>query len=404
VADTPETALKELADAATHLTPASGDAAISAAFLLGWRIGLAQDWAAKGEHVPWPDDDPGLVDGGDRWAVLKGQIAATARRLVGPAPLPDLGEAPPAAQTVGACRRALLQRLYTGDQFHGIAFTLGVNLEALCAGTAAGDVRAEIPRVKLPLIALASRFPPHAAHAVINSLTLWEEQLARHAPDPEKLRRQGGVWRSVLAGDVAPQDLLRLSDYIGTAEQVVARLHELALRALRSQLAVPALVAFVLLAGGLAAMFLSDKVAAGATSVVVALGLSWKGIGQFFGRAAAQGEQALWDGQLDWTIAYRATVSLRDPRKIAMREVVFVRARRRVRGQRSRRGQEHYDTWQKWLRTWPDSALSEPAPAALAGAESSEGELRGADASGAVVVQAAAGELDGHDGHQAETP
>jgi hypothetical protein len=193
---------------------------------------------------------------------------------------------------------------------------------------------------------------------VINSLTLWEEQLVRHPLDPEKLRRQGGVWRSVLSGDVAARDLLRLSDYVGTAEQVVARLHELAVRALRSQLVVPALVVFVLLAGGLAAMFLSDKVAAGATSVLVALGLSWKGIGQFVGRAAAQGEQAVWAGQLDWTIAYRATVSLRDPAEIAMREVVFARTRRRLRGQRPRRGQEHFDTWQKWLRTWPDSALT----------------------------------------------
>ena len=80
----------------------------------------------------------------------------------------------------------------------------------------------------------------------------------------------------------------------------------------------PTLVALLVFAGGLAAMFLSDKVAAGATSVLVALGLGWKGIGQYFGRAAAQGEQALWNGQLDWTIAYRATVSLRDPAQIAM--------------------------------------------------------------------------------------
>jgi hypothetical protein len=369
VADSPETALKELADAATHVAPATGDPKISAAFLLGWRIGLAHDWAAEGKHVPWPDDDPGLDDGDDRWAVLKGQIAASAQRLLGAAELPDLGAAPPAAATVDACRRALLQRLYTGDQFHGIAFTLGVNLEALCAGE--GDLRAAIPRAKVPLIALASRFPPHAAHFVINSLTLWEEQLVHHALDPGKLRRQGGVWRSVLAGDVAAQDLLRLSDYIGTAEEVVARLHDFAVRALRSHLVIPALFVFVLLAGGLAAMFLSDKVAAGATSVLVALGLSWKGIGQYFGRAAAQGEQALWDAQLDWTIAYRATVSLRDPTGIAMREVVFVRARHRLRGQRPRRGQEHYDTWQKWLRTWPDSALtglpSSPASPQLPG-------------------------------------
>ncbi len=362
MADTPETGLNDFAQAATHWAPDVGDPKISAAFLLGWRIGLAHDWATQGAHVPWPDDDPGLDDGGVRWTVLKGQIAGAAQGLVGSDPLPDLGAAaPPTAQAVDDCRLALLQRLYTGDQFHGIAFTLGTHLEALCAGTAGSDLPAAIPRVKLPLIALASKLPPHAAHAVINSLTLWEEQLARHADrfDPEKLRQQGGVWRAVLSGDVGATDLLRLSDYIGTAEQVVARLHDFALRALRSELLLPALFIFALFAGGLLVMFLSDKVAAGATTVVAAIGLSWKGVGQYFGRAASQGEQALWDGQLDWTIAYRATISLRAPAEIAMREVVFTRPRRWFADRSTKRGREHYDTWQKWLRQWPDSALTE---------------------------------------------
>jgi hypothetical protein len=368
VADTPETGLNAFADAATQWAPQAGDPKIAAAFLLGWRIGLALDWATLGRHVSWPDDDPGLTGRGVRWAVLEGQIAATARALAaGGDPLPDLGPEPaaPAAETpVEAFRLALLPRLYVGDQFRGVAFTLGGQLEALCARerSSPADLRAleaEITEVKKPLIALASKFPPHAAHYVLNSLTLWEEQLGRHDFDAEKLRRQGGLWRSVLSGDVGAQDLLRLSDYIGTAEQVVARLHDFALRALRSQLIVPAVVVCVLLVGGLLVMFLSHKVAAGATSVVVALGLSWKGIGQYVGRAAAQGEQALWDGQLDWTIAYRATISLRDPAEIARGEVVFARARRRLRRQRVGRGQEHFEAWQKWLRTWPDSALTE---------------------------------------------
>jgi hypothetical protein len=92
---------------------------------------------------------------------------------------------------------------------------------------------------------------------------------------------------------------------------------------------------------------------------VAALGLGWKGIGQYFGRAASQGEQALWNGQLDWTIAYRATISLRAPGEIAMREVVFTRPRRWFAARSTKRGSEHFDTWQKWLRTWPDSALDE---------------------------------------------
>jgi hypothetical protein len=375
VADTSETALKAFADAATQWTAEAGDPKIATAFLLGWRVGLALDWTELGRHLAWPDDDQGLDDAGVRWKVLEGQIAAAAKELAaGADPLPDLGPQPSApaaagAETpVGKYQTALLPRLYVGDQFRGIAFTLGVDLEGLTAGTrpkteagAPTGLQAEITKVKKPLLALASKFPPHAAHYVLNSLTLWEEQLVVREQqfDPEQLRRQGGLWRSVLSGDVAAQDLLRLSDYIGTAEQVVARLHEFALRALRSQLVVPALAVLVLLVGGLAAMFLSHKVAAGATSVVVALGLSWKGIGQYFGRAAAQGEQALWNGQLDWTIAYRATISLRDPAQITMGEVVFTRARRRLARQRVGRGREHFDAWQKWLRAWPDSALTE---------------------------------------------
>jgi hypothetical protein len=375
VADTPETALHAFADAATQWTAEAGDPKIAAAFLLGWRVGLALDWTALGRHVAWPDDDQGLDDAGVRWDVLKGQIAEAAKGLAaGADPLPDLGPQPSAAAApdaptpVRAYRTALLPRLYVRDQFHGIAFSLGVDLEGLSAGTrpvtavgAPNGLQTEIAKVKTPLLALASKFPPHAAHYVLNSLTLWEEQLTvRKAQfDPEKLRRQGGLWRSVLSGDVAAQDLLRLSDYIGTAEQVVARLHEFALRALRSQLVVPALAVLVLLVGGLAAMFLSHKVAAGATSVLVALGLSWKGIGQYFGRAAAQGQQALWNGQLDWTIAYRATISLRDPGQIKMGDVVFKRARRRLRRERVGRGREHFDAWEKWLRAWPDSALTE---------------------------------------------
>jgi hypothetical protein len=363
--DAPAAGLSEFAGAAAKWTRQTGDPKLCAAFLLGWRIGLALDWAAKGEHELWPDDDPGLSEGDVRWAVLTGQIEQAAKDLTGEAgsrALPELGTAPPVkdSTTVDAYRRAVLQRLYVSEQFRGLAFALGAQLEGMCAGTrrvaraqpaedARRALKADIAEVKKPLLGLATKLPPNAAHSVINSLTLWEEQLDRHEGDfADKLRTQGGVWRSVLSGDVAAKDLLHLSDYIGTAEQVVARLHEFALRALRGQLVVPALLALVLLVAGVLVMVLSDKVAAGATSVVVALGVSWKGIGQYFGRAAAQGEQALWNGQLDWSIAYRATISLRDPTTIGMRDVMFARSR-------GRRG--HYQTWQKWLRAWPDFEL-----------------------------------------------
>jgi hypothetical protein len=308
-----------------------------------------------------------------------------------------------------------LQRLYVSDRFGGVAFTLGTALEGMCAGTrrASGgaekgwtqrDLTADIPEIKKQLLVLATRLPPNAAHGVINSLTLWEEQLECDGEyfDLEKLRTQGGVWRSVLSGEVAAKDLLHLSDYIGTAEEVVARLHDFAVTALRTQLVVPALLVIALLVAGVLVMVLSDKVAAGATAVIAALGLSWKGIGQYFGKAAANGEEALWNGQLDWTVAYRATISLRHPAGMTTREM---RSRRRAARERIKTSehplppqqaqeppspgpqarepaqkpegqvrqaqaqlaqvrkaqvrQAHFDTWQKWLRRWPVSELDD---------------------------------------------
>jgi hypothetical protein len=33
--------------------------------------------------------------------------------------------------------------------------------------------------------------------------------------------------------------------------------------------------------------------------VIAAFGLTWKGIGEFFGRVAAKGEAELWDAEID---------------------------------------------------------------------------------------------------------
>ena len=53
----------------------------------------------------------------------------------------------------------------------------------------------------------------------------------------------------------------------------------------------------------------SAEVAA-VSSLFAAFGLTWKGLGATVGKAAAKGEQAVWDAQVDWTIAFQVTVWL----------------------------------------------------------------------------------------------
>jgi hypothetical protein len=115
---------------------------------------------------------------------------------------------------------------------------------------------------------------------------------------------------------------------------------------LKSKAAMVVAVVVVLLIGlGLVLIFVPDKgdghVAAGVTSLIAAFGLTWKAIGGFFGRAAAKGEQALWDAQVDWTIAYRCTVPLVEPGDGDAKH---------------NRRNDHFATWKAWLERWPSLA------------------------------------------------
>jgi len=85
------------------------------------------------------------------------------------------------------------------------------------------------------LSTLASKLPANAAHATGNSLRLWRAWLsAEKAGDAkakeaaEDLLEQGRRWHEVLAGEVAAQDRLRLSDYVAAADSVTGKLRETA--------------------------------------------------------------------------------------------------------------------------------------------------------------------------------
>jgi hypothetical protein len=268
-----------------------------------------------------------------------------ARELLGDA-TPPLPAAWSRAE-VGTLRTSLLTQLYIVDDGVGKGFRLGHGLQQLCDPAAQDEgARAEtasIPPLKQLLVDLGTKLPPHAGHSVRNSLTRWEEQIGEPGA-ATALRRQGDMWRAILAGELAAKDILRLSDYVGTAEEVVERLRQLVLRSLR-RLWVGAVIVLALVVIGVLILVVgtsNSAITVGAGSLLAAFGLTWKGLGTLLGRAAAQGEQALWDAQVDWTIAYRATVTTEPPPpdpRIAHRG-------------------RHVETWRAWRARWPE--LDEP--------------------------------------------
>jgi hypothetical protein len=308
--------------------PPPGDPKISQSFLLGWRVALATGTLEDIDYLG--------LDGAALGKVLKAQIVGAAKELVtGDAiALPELGDLP----APEAFHHDLLAAIAATDPVLARAFHLGLSLQRFCDGTtvAAG----EIAELKKLLLALASKFPPNAAHSVLNSLTLWEGR----TPVCDQLQRQGHVWRPILAGEVAAKDLLHLSDYVGTAEQVVGRLRDITRQALKSQLKwLVGLVALLIVAGVVLLLNTdtSGGVTAGAGALLAAFGLSWKGIGQYLGRAAAKGEQALWDAQVNWTIAYRMTI--KDEAIVPLANAT--------------RRKGHQEEWQAWHAKWPDFEL-----------------------------------------------
>jgi hypothetical protein len=312
-------------------TPEAGDPKVSAAFQLGWRSGQAVRWTAPADGQ---DDErfPGL-DASTLWDVLTGQIADAQKTLAAGQPALAVAAAPldPAQYQV------VLKGLYVTDATLGKACELGYALQDYCTG---GDTKSAT--LNTLLLALASKLPANAAHAVLNGLLLHQ---GVPQADAARLRRQGEIWRSFLAGDSAAKDVLHLSDYVGTADEVVGRVQELARRSFKGRMKLLLAVVLVLVVAGVAALIgfrhAAGGVAAGAASLIAAFGLSWKAIGQFFGRAVGRAEQSLWDAQMDWTIAYRATLGA-PAQKISTPD---------------QRLNDHVNRWVDWQKDWPNTEL-----------------------------------------------
>ena len=113
------------------------------------------------------------------------------------------------------------------------------------------------------------------------------------------------------------------------------------------------IVAVLVVIGGVVLIFFGTKgtIGAGITAVLAAFGLTWKGIGEFFGRAAAKGEEQLWDAEIDWAIAYRFTVLRNPPADNQLKP-------RSKEPAIDRPTKEHLRRYKQWKKNWPDVLTS----------------------------------------------
>ena len=79
--------------------------------------------------------------------------------------------------------------------------------------------------------------------------------------------------------------------------------------------------------------------------------LTWKGIGQLFGRAAANAEEQLWDAEIDWAIAYRFTILQNPPADNQLKP----RSKESTIDQPTK---EHLRRYKQWKKNSPDVLTS----------------------------------------------
>jgi len=233
-------------------------------------------------------------------------------------------------------------------------------MEQMCATpvadkttTVSASVKGQAAEVHRLLTALASRLPANAAHATDNSLRLWSASLSAGGEEtPGDLLRQGRRWHDVLAGEVSGKDGLRLTDYVAAADSVAGKLWQTA-RQVVARFKVWLIVAVLVVAAGIVLIVIGTRgtIGAGITALLATFGLTWKGIGDFFGRAAANAEGQLWDAEIDWAIAYRFTILRNPPADNQLKP-------RSATPAIDPPTKEHLRRYKQWKKNWPDVLTS----------------------------------------------
>jgi hypothetical protein len=359
------------------------DPNVAVAYALGWAVGDALT-CAKYQAFEHLVKVPELDAPSDQWKLLVNQIITQCGHLNSHLKSTNadfdlsaelkiaanlfLGSPPGDVKTDVGTKNATAVELHTGiltvlwsvASPLAKAYQLGHEMEQMCATpivepsiTVSTSVNTYDTEVHRLLTVLASKLPANAAHATDNSLRLWSASLsAGGVESPQDLLGQGRRWHDVLAGDVSGKDGLRLTDYVAAADSVAGKLGQTAQQVL-ARFKVWLIAAFLIVVGGIALIVVGTRgtIGAGITAVLAAFGLTWKGIGDFFGRAAAKGEEQLWDAEIDWAIAYRFTVLRNPPADNQLRP----RSKELTIDQPTK---EHLRRYKQWKKNWPDVMAS----------------------------------------------
>jgi hypothetical protein len=359
------------------------DPNVAVAYALGWAVGDALT-CAKYQVFEHLAVIPELDAPADQWNLLVNQIISRCGHLndylksihadfVLTAELETgatlrLGPSAGDVKTAVGTKSATVRQLHTGilTVLWSVAsalaksYQLGHDMEQMCATPVADpstsvstSVEAHNADLHGLLTALASKLPAHAAHATDNSLRLWSASLSAGGQESAAdLLRQGRRWHDVLAAEVAGKDGLRLTDYVAAADSVAGKLRQTA-RQIVARFKAWLIVIVLVAAGGIVLIVIGTKgtLGAGITAVLATFGLTWKGIGEFFGRATANAEEQLWNAEIDWAIAYRFTTLQHPPADKQLKP----RSKAPTIDQPTK---EHLRRYKQWKKTWPDVLTS----------------------------------------------
>jgi hypothetical protein len=225
------------------------------------------------------------------------------------------------------CR--LLQALTVADFRLGKAYGLGRAMAetAILPADASTDKNREqqftsmleagrVITVKDWLADLKSLLPDHVAYAVSRSLQDWQEWAAGNSaagesaagnwnPARSAMRVQGRIWRELLTGEKAAQDILSMSDYLATGRRAATRVITRLWWAIALAIVLIPVVIFV--GSHLHAIPPLVRLAGGIAWLAAAASIWLKGAAALVGPGLVHAQGWLWQTELDGAVAAAAT-------------------------------------------------------------------------------------------------
>jgi hypothetical protein len=328
---------------ASMTPPSSGDQGVCAAVALGWQVaqlfhspvgrGTVAD-PDLGDHLPGRSRFPDATK--SKW--LGEQIQAQVTVMLRPPPpavmeamadvlaaLDDPDRNPDTTRkAIFSLHCRLLEALTIADFRAGKGYGLGRAMAetALLPASAASDTDAEqslryvlgngrLITIRDWLADLKTLLPDHTAYAVSRSLDDWGQWAAKPPVADEwaaarsAIEVQGRIWRQLLTGEKAAQDILQLSDYHKAAVRVATRVIT---RFWWCIVGAAVLIGAVVFAGTYLHSIPPSVELIGAIAWLAgAFGITLKGTGALLGVGLKGVEGWVWRLELDGSIAIAAT-------------------------------------------------------------------------------------------------